>query len=123
VVRTWTLLAALAAGLILGALGSRLLFRPSAITSPAQDVPPAPAPPAASNEPTATSWPPWRAGQENETTAHVLRHTFGTTLLRPADGRAGADLVLVAELMGHARLETTRAYTRPTALDLLPVDR
>ena len=31
--------------------------------------------------------------------------------------------------MGHARLETTRAYTRPTAegrakaLDLLPVDR
>ena len=51
-VPTWTLLAALAAGLILGALGSRLLFRPSAITSPAQDVPPAPAPPAASNEPT-----------------------------------------------------------------------
>jgi hypothetical protein len=49
---TWTLLAALAAGLILGTLGSRLLFRPSAITSPAQDVPPAPASPAASNEPT-----------------------------------------------------------------------
>jgi len=64
------------------------------------------------------------ASQEDETTAHVLRHTFGTTLVR-----GGADLVLVAELMGHARLETTRAYTRPTAddraksLDLLPVDR
>jgi hypothetical protein len=52
VVPTWTLLAALRVGLILGALGSRLLFRPSAITSPAQDVPPAPAPPAASSEPT-----------------------------------------------------------------------
>jgi site-specific recombinase XerD len=69
------------------------------------------------------------AGQEDETTAHVLRHTFGTHLVRPPDGRPGADLVLVAELMGHARLETTRAYTRPTAedrakaLDLLPVDR
>ncbi len=64
------------------------------------------------------------ASPEDETTAHVLRHTFGTTLVR-----GGADLVLVAELMGHARLETTRAYTRPTAedrakaLDLLPVDR
>jgi site-specific recombinase XerD len=69
------------------------------------------------------------AGQEDETTAHVLRHTFGTYLVRPPDGRPGTDLVLVAELMGHARLETTRAYTRPTAedrekaLDLLPVDR
>ena len=52
------------------------------------------------------------ASQQDETTAHVLRHTFGTTLVR-----GGADLVLVAELMGHARLETTRAYTRPTAED------
>ena len=64
------------------------------------------------------------ASQGDETTAHVLRHTFGTTLVR-----GGADLVLVAELMGHARLETTRAYTRPTAEDrawaveLLPIDR
>jgi len=52
------------------------------------------------------------AGQEDETTAHVLRHTFGTHLVRSPDGRPGADLVLVAELMGHARLETARAHTR-----------
>jgi hypothetical protein len=37
--------------------------------------------------------------------------------------------VIVAELLGHARLETTRAYSRPTqqdainALELLDVDR
>ena len=54
---------------------------------------------------------------------HVLRHTFATTLVR-----GGTDLVIVAELLGHARLETTRAYTRPSAedrtraLDLLLVD-
>lgn len=55
---------------------------------------------------------------------HVLRHTFGTTLVRD-----GHDLVLVAELMGHARLETTRGYALPTAEDRqrainsLPADR
>jgi len=64
-----------------------------------------------------------RAGLDDEITAHVLRHTFATTLVR-----GGTDLVIVAELLGHARLETTRGYTRPTAadrvrvLDLLAVD-
>jgi integrase/recombinase XerC len=64
------------------------------------------------------------AGLDNDTTAHVLRHTFATTLVR-----GGTDLVTVADLLGHARLETTRAYTQPTtenrakALELLPVDR
>jgi len=64
------------------------------------------------------------AGLDDEITAHVLRHTFATTLVR-----GGTDLVIVAELLGHARLETTRGYTRPTAddrtraLELLLVDR
>ncbi len=63
------------------------------------------------------------AGLENHATVHILRHTFATTLVR-----GGTDLVIVAELLGHARLETTRGYTRPSAedrtraLDLLLVD-
>ncbi|HZG65887.1 MAG TPA: tyrosine-type recombinase/integrase [Herpetosiphonaceae bacterium] len=56
--------------------------------------------------------------------AHVLRHTFTTNLIR-----AGQDLVLVAELTGHARLETVRRYSLPTerdkqrAVDMLPTDQ
>lgn len=45
--------------------------------------------------------------------AHTLRHTFGTNLLR-----SGVDIVTVAELMGHRRLDTTRLYTLPTERDL-----
>ena len=41
---------------------------------------------------------------------HVLRYTFGTRLIRD-----GYDLVLVAELMGYARTETTRGYNLPAA--------
>lgn len=44
--------------------------------------------------------------------AHVLRHTFGTTLVR-----AGTDLVTVAELLGHSRVETVRIYSRPAEAD------
>jgi integrase len=57
-------------------------------------------------------------------TSHVLRHTFGTTLVRQ-----GHDLVLVAELLGHARLETVHAYSLPTdthrqnAINTLLTDR
>jgi site-specific recombinase XerD len=43
---------------------------------------------------------------------HVLRHSFGTRLVRE-----GHDLVLVAELMGHARLEQVRRYSLPTQAD------
>lgn len=41
--------------------------------------------------------------------AHVLRHTFATNLIR-----GGQDLVLVAEMTGHARLETVRRDSLPT---------
>ena len=44
--------------------------------------------------------------------AHILRHTCLTNLVR-----SGTDLVLVAEIAGHRRLETTRRYSLPTAQD------
>lgn len=44
--------------------------------------------------------------------AHTLRHTCLTGLVR-----RGNDLVMVAELAGHQKLETTRRYTLPSAAD------
>lgn len=46
-------------------------------------------------------------------TPHSLRHTFGKHLLD-----AGEDLVTVAALMGHSRLDTTAIYTRPSRRDI-----
>ncbi|WP_338087049.1 site-specific integrase [Nocardiopsis alba] len=50
---------------------------------------------------------------------HVLRHTFGTDLVRGHGDLAAepVDVVLVAELMGHADLNTTAATTLPTDAD------
>ena len=62
------------------------------------------------------------AGLDDTLTARVLRHTFATALVH-----GGTDLVTVADLLGHARLDSARAYARPTAeqraraLDVLPV--
>ena len=42
--------------------------------------------------------------------AHDLRHHFITRLVRQ-----GTDIVTIAELAGHARLETVRRYSLPTA--------
>lgn len=42
----------------------------------------------------------------------TLRHTFGSQLLRN-----GVDIVVVADLMGHATLDTTRSYTRSSEAD------
>lgn len=44
--------------------------------------------------------------------AHVLRHTCLTNLVRN-----GNDLVVVAEIGGHKRLETTKRYALPTVSD------
>jgi site-specific recombinase XerD len=46
--------------------------------------------------------------------AHILRHTFLTRMVRQ-----GSNLVLVAELAGHRRLETTRRYSLPSDVDRL----
>jgi site-specific recombinase XerD len=49
---------------------------------------------------------------------HALRHTFATSALE-----AGADVVELQELLGHASLETTRRYLSATAQGLRHVIR
>jgi site-specific recombinase XerD len=43
----------------------------------------------------------------------VIRHSFAIALIR-----TGTDIVTVAELLGHASLDSTRIYTRPTDDDI-----
>lgn len=52
------------------------------------------------------------AAIEKPVSAHILRHTCMTNLVRN-----GNDLVLVAEIAGHKRLETTRRYSLPSEAD------
>jgi site-specific recombinase XerD len=58
-----------------------------------------------------------------EISPHVLRHTCLTNLVRN-----GNDLVLVADIAGHRRLETTRRYSLPSeqdralAMEKLPIE-
>ena len=62
-------------------------------------------------------------GRDGLFTPHVLRHTVGTTLTR-----SGADIVIVAEILGHS-VETARRYALPTdqdrqaAIERLPIDQ
>jgi site-specific recombinase XerD len=53
-----------------------------------------------------------RAGLE-DVSPHTLRHSFGKQLLD-----ATKDLVAVAALLGHEKLETTAIYTQPSERDL-----
>ncbi|MZP31347.1 tyrosine-type recombinase/integrase [Heliobacterium undosum] len=51
-----------------------------------------------------------------EVTPHGLRHTAATNMLS-----SGADLVTVAEILGHESLDTTARYTKPSARKMAEV--
>jgi integrase/recombinase XerC len=65
-----------------------------------------------------------RAAGLQDVTADILRSTFAATL-----AQGGTDLIVLADLLGNAGLDTTRRYAKPAgddrakALHLLPINR
>lgn len=53
-----------------------------------------------------------KASCNREVTPHMLRHTFGTNMMRKTNARN------VQELLGHANLQTTQIYMNPNLNDL-----
>jgi integrase/recombinase XerD len=58
------------------------------------------------------------AGLPGKVTPHTLRHSFATHLLR-----RGADLRVVQEILGHAKVTTTEIYTHLSNTDLKAAHR
>ncbi len=59
-----------------------------------------------------------RAGLKRRTSAHMIRHTIATHMLRN-----GAPIRVLQELLGHKKLDTTQVYAQVEILDLKKVHK